>query len=180
MKTYDELNAIAESLVKTRIKGPRKGIPDEPAYLHSFRVMELVIAVYAEGWNADLFLGALLHDVVEDGAVTLSELEGLGFSKRTIELVSLCTHPMDIQDSIERWVLMVARLIEANDSDAWRIKLADLTDNLKQCEKLPEKKKNFMLWLKAPLMLTLTKKHKGLHAQMHWLIEELNLHRSHG
>ncbi len=52
---------------------------------------------------------------------------------------------------------MIAKLIEARDEDAWRIKLADLTDNLRQCHGLSLDNRRFMIEVKATLMLRLAK-----------------------
>ncbi len=154
---YITQRTMAEDLVRTRILGDRKGLPGEPLYLHSFRVRDLVSRCHH--WDDpeyDVFLAALLHDVVEDGGVSLDELRSMGFTDRTVELVDLCTHQMDIKNSTERWVLMMARLVEARDDGAWRIKMADLTDNLTQCRGLSPENRRFMVETKAPLMIRLT------------------------
>lgn len=160
MGLYDDyvaLTKVGEAFVKSRIQGNRKGLPDEPSYLHSFRVRDLVSKQHHwDDPDYDLFLAALLHDVIEDGGVTYAELRALGFSDRTIELVDLCTHRLDVEDSAERWVLMMARLVEAGDQDAWRIKLADMIDNLRQSHALPVANRQFMREVKAPLLLRLT------------------------
>ena len=154
---YVEQRELAENLVKERILGDRKGIPGEPSYLHSYRVRDL--ASKCHHWDDpeyDVFLAALLHDVVEDGGVTLDELRGMGFTERTVALVDLCTHDLTIKNSAERWTLMMARLVEARDDGAWRIKMADLTDNLTQCRGLSPENRRFMVETKAPLMIRLT------------------------
>ena len=146
-KIYDMHREMAEELVKARIVGERKGMPGEANYLHSFRVRDLVSKCHH--WDDpeyDVFLAALLHDVVEDGGVTLGELRGMGFTDRTVALVDLCTHRMDVENSTERWMLMMARLVEARDDGAWRIKKAGLS---------PENRR-FMVETKAPLMVRLT------------------------
>lgn len=153
---YNELTEVAEALVKERIQGNRKGLPDQPNYLHSYRVRDLVSSQHHwDDPDYDLFLAALLHDVIEDGGVTYQELRTLGFSERTIQLVDLCTHRLDIKDSAERWVLMMARLIESGDQDAWRIKLADQIDNLRQSSGLSPENRKFMVEVKALLLLRL-------------------------
>lgn len=152
-----EQRELAENLVKERILGDRKGISGEPSYLHSFRVRDLVSKCHH--WDDpeyDVFLAALLHDVVEDGGVSLDELRSMGFTDRTVELVDLSTHRLDVENSTERWILMMARLVEARDDGAWRIKMADLTDNLTQCSGLSHENRRFMVETKAPLMVRLT------------------------
>ncbi len=159
--SYEEWHVLqdkAEELVRERITGTRKGLPDELNYLHSFRVRDIVSKCHHwDDPDFDLFLAALLHDVVEDGGVSLKDLGNMGFSDRTVELIELCTHPMDIKDSTERWICMIARLVEAKDDDAWRIKLADLTDNLTQSKGLSLENRRFMVEAKAPMLLRLAR-----------------------
>ena len=50
----------------------------------------------------------------------------------------------------------MARLVEARNDGAWRIKMADLTDNLTQCRGLSPENRRFMVETKAPLMVRLT------------------------
>jgi len=162
-------NALAEqfnrdwdralNLVKTKISGHRKGLPDIPAYTHSIRVGEMVRDT--DGATPDVALTALLHDIVEDGGVSLGELKALGFSDETIRLVDLCSHDSTIKDSDVRWVCMVARLAKADDSAAWVIKLADIYDNLQESHALEPERRKFMVQVKAPLMLKLTEKRLG-------------------
>ncbi len=145
----------ALNLVKAKIQGSRKGLPSIPAYEHSIRVGELIRDM--KGSTSDTALAALLHDIVEDGGVSLSELKTLGYSDETVRLVDLCTHDISIKDSDVRWVCMVARLAKANDPDAWAIKLADIYDNLKESTALEPERRMFMRQVKAPLMLKLSK-----------------------
>ena len=155
---YTALTARAELLVKERIRGFRKGLPDQENYLHSYRVRDLVSRDHHwDDPDYDLFLAALLHDVFEDGGVTLLELKELGFSERTIELVALCSHDSSRENPTERWLLVITKLIESRDEDAWRIKLADLTDNLKQSIGLTPENRRFMVEVKAPLLIRLAK-----------------------
>lgn len=155
---YKVLEAQAEKLVKEKILGERKGLPGEMNYLHSYRVRDLVSKCHHwDDPDYDLFLAALLHDVIEDGGVTFDDLRQMGYSERTVELVQLSTHDMAVTDNTERWLLMMAKLVAARNEDAWRIKLADLTDNLKQCHGLSPENRRFMVEVKAPLMLRLVR-----------------------
>ncbi|MCR4314190.1 MAG: hypothetical protein NUV84_03015, partial [Candidatus Uhrbacteria bacterium] len=165
--TCDKLTKKAEDLVRERIKGTRKGLPDEQNYLHSFRVRDAVSA--SHHWDDpdyDLFIAALLHDIVEDGGISFEELEKMGFTKRTIQLVRLCSHDTSIEDKTERWIRMIAGLVEAKDDDAWRIKLADLTDNLTQSKGLSLENRKFMVEVKAPLLLRLGRVPYSAHGKL--------------
>lgn len=150
--------AQAEELVKTRIKGTRDGLPHDPNYLHSYRVRDLAVKNSpSDAMDHEVFLAALLHDVIEDGESSMDELRKLGFRERTVELVDLCSHDESIKNVTEQWFLMIARIVASHDVDAWRIKLSDITDNLTRSHGLKPDSRKFMVEVKAPLMLRLAK-----------------------
>ena len=72
--------------------------------------------------DEDSTVAALLHDVVEDTAYTLADLERMGFPARALEAVSLLTH-----DPKEPYLSYVARVKE--NPVARLVKLADLRHN---------------------------------------------------
>lgn len=86
-----------------------------PYILHPLRVMMLV-----EGDEARMV--AVLHDVVEDTAVTHDDLRRAGFSEPVLEAVRRVTHLPG-----ESYADYVARC--KGDAIARRVKLADLSDN---------------------------------------------------
>ena len=149
--SHDVLGKIAVELVKTRIPGTRKG-SEEPAYEHSLRIYK---ALQSYGYDEEVCLAGLLHDIVEDSTVTFEELEQLGFSDRVIQLVRWCSHDETIEDGDARWVMMMANLVEAKDADAWAIKVADVTDNLQSSHLLTADRARLMQQVKAPLILRL-------------------------
>ncbi len=149
----------AEDLVKSKITGHRKGLPDVPAYEHSIRVG--VLLRKQDGWVSNLALAALLHDIVEDGGVSLEELKKRGFNDEIVNLVDLCSHDTNIEDSNARWVNMVARLANEGNKDTWAIKLADIYDNLQESHMLNPERRRFMVETKTPLLLALTKDKLG-------------------
>jgi (p)ppGpp synthase/HD superfamily hydrolase len=178
INTYNTLTQRAETLVKACIPGFRKGIPDEPNYRHSFRVRDRLIQDYADDdFDGELFIAGLLHDVIEDGDVSADELLAMGFTTRIIELVRLCTHPMDVTDPVKRWMLMVAKLVEADNMFAWAIKLADLSDNLTQSKGLSPESRNFMVNVKAPLLIRLTEGNIYLRKYVQILRDEMERQR---
>ena len=142
----------AKALVKERIPGTRKG-SDEPAYLHSIRVSDSLARF---GFSNQVVIAGMLHDIVEDGAMSPEELRGMGFSDRIVQLVRLCTHDDMIEGGDRRWVKMMAGLIDADDKDAWAIKIADLTDNLKSSATMPADRQKFMREAKGPFLLRLS------------------------
>jgi hypothetical protein len=146
--------SAAESLVKSRIPGFRKGTTDVPNWTHSFNVRDVL---QRHGYTDEVVLAGLLHDIVEDGNTTLDDLRNMGYSPRVVELVDLCSHDPTVEGGEARWVKMVARLVEANNADAWAIKVADITDNIRGCVTMPIERQVFMRQVKGALMLRLSK-----------------------
>ena len=72
---------------------------------------------------------------------------------------------------------MMAKLVESDDEDAWRIKLADLTDNLRQSTGLTPENRKFMIEVKAPLMMRLTEKYLVLRSSCNELKTEMDKQR---
>ena len=86
-----------------------------PYILHPLRVMDAV-----DGLEAKVV--AVLHDVVEDTAVTMEDLERAGFSAAILAAVRCVTHAEG-----ETYADYVVRC--KSDPIALRVKLADLADN---------------------------------------------------
>lgn len=145
--------AFAEDLVRTRIPGYRKGLK-KLASEHSFHVRNLLKEA---GETEEVCLAGLLHDIIEDGGATQTSLRAAGFSERVITLVDLCSHPLHVEDGDARWICMMARLIQANDRDAWIIKIADLLSNLEDVHGMPPERMAWMFTVKGPLLLKCTR-----------------------
>ena len=132
----------SKELIKEKILWCRKGTEKFPEpilnYLHSWRVYE---ALQTHGFNEDVQMAGLLHDIIEDGEMTLEELRELEYSDIILHLVDLSTHDMIVDGSFEKWKKMLQRLIEEDNKNAWAIKLADISDNLLECHLMPNKEK---------------------------------------
>ena len=148
-----DLQALALKLIAERIPGTRKGAL-EAAWIHSRRVSERLAR---HGYELDVILAGLLHDIVEDGNTSLHELLDLGFSSRTVQLIDLSSHDESIADKDERWAQMVYRLERANDSDAWAVKVCDLIDNLHGSIGLGLERRAVFFEVKAPTYLSLSR-----------------------
>lgn len=72
--------------------------------------------------DEDTTVVALLHDVVEDTAYTIEDLENMGFSAPVIQAIRLMTHGEDVP-----YMAYVAKLKE--NPIARKVKLADLRHN---------------------------------------------------
>lgn len=66
---------------------------------------------------------AYLHDVVEDTEITLEDLEKMGFTYRIVNSVRILTKSKDI--SYDDYLKSVKK-----DSNAWRVKMADIKHNM--------------------------------------------------
>ncbi len=88
----------------------------KPYIFHPLRVM---LAMKDEKLQA----AAVLHDVVEDSAITLSELSARGFPKEVVKLVGTLT-----RRELESYDDYISRVLLS--PDACRIKLEDLKDNM--------------------------------------------------
>jgi len=88
-----------------------------PYILHPLRLM-------FRQHNEPASIAAVLHDVVEDTAVTLEQLRGAGFAEEVVAAVECLTH--DPADSYDQYI---ARL--RDNPIARAVKLADLEDNMR-------------------------------------------------
>lgn len=88
---------------------------------HPIRVMQNLGAQASE----EAKMAALLHDVVEDGGVTLGELRKLGCPEAVVEAVDHLTKDEEGRRDYEAAIRRAAR-----NPIARQVKMADLTDNL--------------------------------------------------
>lgn len=149
----EKLEKLATELVKTHIKGNRKGM-QKPIYEHSINVYKIL---KQHGLSRTVYVAGLLHDIIEDSNMTTVKLLHFGFSKRIVELVKLCSHDKKINNGDGRWVKMIAGLVDANDRDAYAIKLADILDNLRDSHTMRPERGEFLYFVKRPLLLSITR-----------------------
>lgn len=90
-----------------------------PYLLHILRVMGSILHYN----DVELTISAILHDAVEDGRMTLSDLQEEGFSQRIINTLTLLTREERV--SYDSYIQRIGTSL-----DATRIKLADLLDNM--------------------------------------------------
>ena len=95
----------------------------EPYVLHSLRVMCAVDGAHPR-------MAAVLHDVIEDTDVTLTDLRKAGYPRPVIDAVDCLTH----RDG-ETYARYIERV--ATDPMATTVKIADLRDNLRNNKTLP-------------------------------------------
>ena len=93
-----------------------------PYYLHPLRVaMRLVHCTPAERH------AALLHDVVEDTALTLEDLRAMGYGEEVLNLVDILTRRLPAGESHRQYL---ERIVASGNAQALRVKLADVLDNM--------------------------------------------------
>ena len=95
------------------------GQKDKGGAPYIFHPLRLMLAMQTDEEK----MTAILHDVVEDSAVTLDDLRAAGFPNKVIEAVDLLTRKKE--DSYEAFIEKIKP-----HSLARRVKMADLRDNL--------------------------------------------------
>jgi (p)ppGpp synthase/HD superfamily hydrolase len=96
------------------------GQTDKAGQPYVFHPLRLMLAMETEEEK----LAALLHDVVEDSAITLDDLRREGFPETVVQAVDALTRRKPAE-SYEEFVARAARHPVAR-----RVKLADLRDNM--------------------------------------------------
>jgi Na+/proline symporter len=111
--------------------GPAKRKSGEPFYLHPVMVAKIVASFTQD---LDTILGALLHDIVEDTAATLSQVE-LMFNEDVKRIVDGVTHLDSLSKVVYRLQLgeheNINQLLDAEDKRVLYVKLADRTHNMR-------------------------------------------------
>jgi len=96
----------------------------KPVILHSLRV---AFDLMKRGYSEKIVIGAILHDILEDSDVRLSEIEQR-FGREIAALVSACSMDRQIIDRDEQYRDAFKRAYEYG-KDALIIRAADLLDN---------------------------------------------------
>ena len=127
------LMRAADTAARAHAGQRRKG-GDVPYVTHVVGVARLVAE---DGWEASVVAAALLHDVVEDSATSVAEIEA-AFGEEVAALVAALTDAEDISalPRPERKRRQAAHIAGAPAS-ARAIKIADQTSNLRDLARLP-------------------------------------------
>ena len=99
----------------------------QPYILHVLRVM---LAMHTEAER----LVALLHDVVEDGHLTLDDLRARGYAAAVVAAVDAISRRSDAGETYRAFIARAGQ-----NPLAARVKLADLRDNLGRLDALPDR-----------------------------------------
>ena len=123
MATEHSLVARADALA-ARIHAGQTDKGGHPYIEHPRRVAR---AVEAEGEEA--VIAALLHDVVEDGGLSVDELRAAGMPETSIAAIVAVTKQADEHGSDEGYRRFIERIATSGSRLAIVVKLADLADN---------------------------------------------------
>lgn len=96
----------------------------KPVLLHSIRVG---VYLHTHGYDANLVIAGLLHDIVEDTDISLEEL-AQKFGSEVAKLVRANTKDEHLQKE-ETYELFLMRCVQTSESAAI-VKAADIIDNL--------------------------------------------------
>lgn len=114
-------------------KGQKRKYTDEDYIVHPINVA--VLTLEAENWDHDMFIAALLHDVVEDTSVTIDDIEK-EFQEEVARIVWGLTDQSKAEDGNRKKRKEIDRNWNAHgDYKIQTIKLADLIDNSHSIEK---------------------------------------------
>lgn len=82
----------------------------------------------------------LLHDIVEDGHITLEDLKYLGFNSEIIQSISLLSRDKEQYPNYHNYILSI---LDSQDIIALKVKYYDMLDNTSplRLDLLPEEKK---------------------------------------
>lgn len=111
--------------------GPVKRKSGEPFYLHPIAVATIILD-YTD--DIDTIIGALLHDIVEDTALTLPQIE-LMFNTNVKQIVDGVTHLDSREKTVYKLKLAahenIRQLLEIEDKRVLYVKLADRMHNMR-------------------------------------------------
>ena len=121
MKTYKIINWISSFLPEDELNHA-VSVALNVRYCHNIEICQKA---------------ALLHDVVEDGYLSLEDLTSYGISNQIVEIVDIITRRSD-----ETYNDYINRIVSSGNIDAAYVKLADLNTNIDRC--IDEPKGNLM------------------------------------
>ncbi|MEM7055480.1 MAG: HD domain-containing protein [Bacteroidota bacterium] len=136
--TQADLELVRKSieLIK-QYHGSARRQSGEPFYLHPLAVAHIVL-----DYNQDeaTVLGALLHDIVEDTALTIDQVE-IRFNKEVRNIVDGVTHLDSYKGTFYKVKLSphenIRMLLEVVDKRALYVKIADRTHNMRTIQHKP-------------------------------------------
>ncbi len=123
--TYAEDKEIEEAIKNLVFSIQQTGKNPKPVMLHSIRVG---ISLYTLGYNKNIVIGGILHDLLEDTDVSFDDLKHR-FGEKVARLVHACSFDERIADETERYKEATERCLKEG-KEALIVKAADFIDNI--------------------------------------------------
>lgn len=123
----------------------------KPVLFHSLRIAFYLLEL---GYPIPIVLAALLHDVLEDGCVSSSQVEEQ-FGKDVAHIVQAVSCNQNIQDRTLRYQELFRRVVQCGET-ALIVKAADLLDNSNYFDLVHDKGEREHLLLKVQYFLKLS------------------------
>lgn len=117
----------AYEFVKERHKEQKRKFTDKPYLGHLENTANLLWSEYEDA-ETDIFIAALLHDVVEDTSTTLKEVDQT-FGRVVMDMVAELTTD-DNEKNIKGKAVYLTEKINSMSENAFTIKLCDRLDNI--------------------------------------------------
>lgn len=143
------LHYVAKNLSKT-------GHNSKPVLSHSFRVAN---KLYQEGYEEEIVLSAVLHDLIEDTAVTRDDIAN-EFGDNIANIVEAVSFDPKIEDKLEQARLMFQNCLDYG-LPAVLVKCSDLLDNIDYVIFVEDEKKRKVLLSKYELFLKMSEDEIG-------------------
>lgn len=122
--SFEENQQIQKAVVFLATEYQKSGHNPKPVVLHSIKI---AMRLLDYGYGAEIIIGALLHDLLEDSAVTREQISQ-SFGERVAELVQANSFDTSVEDFADRYRELFERTLNAGH-DALVIKATDLYDN---------------------------------------------------
>ena len=128
------------------------GHNSKPVLSHSFRVADLL---YNLGYEEDIVIAAVLHDLIEDTNVTYEDIKG-NYGKKIADIVQAVSFDPKIDDYIEQTKAMFNNCINYG-KEAVLVKCSDLIQNIDFVQFVNDIEKRKTLLNKYSMFLEMTK-----------------------
>jgi len=124
-KEYSEIQKAIKFLIDSCLdkKGNLK-IANQKTVMHSLRIG---FDLLRRGYNKDIVIGAILHDVEEDAGVSMKAIEKR-FGKKIAKIVEAVSFNPEIKNQKERDLELYKKIVKAG-REAMIVSLADHLDN---------------------------------------------------
>lgn len=123
---------------KVKHSGQNRLFSKEPYVNHPIRVMQIIDENKKTNRKEDLFIAAILHDILEETSTSEEEIEKT-FGKKVLELVKELTTNEEERKKIGKTKYLLEKMSNPEKMSNWGliIKLADRLDNLSDNDKQP-------------------------------------------